>query len=53
LAVAESLSEAGFKPEGPNREVWAMGLHPNGSGEQIMLIFTKLLPHRMWIFWAG
>lgn len=53
LAVAESLSEAGFKPEGPNREVWAMGLHPNGSGEQIMLIFTKLLPHGMWIFWAG
>ena len=52
LAVAESLSEAGFKPEGPNREVWAMGLHPNGSGEQIMLIFTKLLPHGMWIFWA-
>jgi hypothetical protein len=53
LAVAESLSEAGFKPEGPNREVWAMGLHPNGSRGQIMLIFTKLLPHGMWISWAG
>lgn len=53
LAVAESLSEAGFEPEGPNREVWAMGRDPSGSGEQIMLIFTPLLPHGMWIFWAG
>jgi hypothetical protein len=53
LAVAESLSEAGLEPEGPNREVWAMGLHPNGSGEQIMLIFTQLLPHGLWISGAG
>ena len=59
LAVAETLSQAGSERSEVGAdlygqgEAWAMRVHSNGSGEPIILAFRKLLPHGMWVFWAG